>query len=142
MDLTVFLVELRDFIKRGIYTINGIQVDGISDGELLVYRDLFADLGIDKICILLDKVMSLNINNLEMELLTLGYTGLVSSTTTNTEVTVPKIENEVAKEEKNATVVIKEKEQKDYEQGVENANNLMESVSVEDLLGLGGSFVE
>lgn len=142
MDLTVFLVELRDFIKRGIYTINGIQVDGISDGELSVYRDLFADLGVDKICILLDKVMSLNINNLEMELLTLGYTGLVSSTTTNTEVAVPKIENEVAKEEKNATVVIKEKEQKDYEQGVENANNLMESVSVEDLLGLGGSFVE
>ena len=38
MELSVFLKELKGFVQRGIYTINGIKQEGISDNELMIYR--------------------------------------------------------------------------------------------------------
>lgn len=144
MDLVPFLNELRDFIKRGIYTINGINQDGIADAELSIYRDLFGDLGVAQICNLLNKILNINMSNVELELIDLGYTGLCVERTSEISDTmiVPKIENELAKEIKNTSQVLKEKEEQSYNQGVENASKQMQSISVEDLLGLGGSLVE
>lgn len=142
MDLQVFLSELRDFIKRGIYTINGINQDGIADAELKIYRDLFGDLGIAQICVLLDKVMAVNMQNLELELITLGYTGLCVEREVKDAEIVPQIENELSKESKNTSQVLRNKQEQEYNQGVENANKFMDAVSVEDLFGLGGSLVE
>lgn len=145
MDLVPFLNELRDFIKRGIYTINGISQDGIADAELGIYRDLFGDLGVAQICNLLNKVLNINMANVELELIDLGYTGLCVEHTSEVikdNMIVPEIENELAKEVKNASQVLKEKEEQSYNQGVENASKQMQSISVEDLLGLGGSLVE
>lgn len=146
MDLSVFLNELRDFIKRGIYTINGIEQDGIADGELVIYRNLFADLGIQEICTLLDKIMLLDTRNIELELMSLGYTDLCASSRSSNDNTsdtiIPHIDNELTLEAKNTTEVLKEKEEERYEQGIENANKQMASISIEDLLSSGGTFVE
>lgn len=142
MDLNVFLTELKGFITRGIYTINGITLDGVSDNELKVYRQLFSDLGVAQINYLLKRILSLDMKNLEIELLSLGYSGLdLPIQEEHKEVVITPIENELAGEEKNANNVIKEKREVSYEQGVENASAMMESASIEAILAMGGSLV-
>lgn len=142
MDLSAFLVELRDFIKRGIYTINGIQQDGVSDNELKVYRDLFGDLGIGQICVLLSKVMSLDMKNLELELITLGYTGFDEVKQLQDEIVIPVVDNELKLETKNADKVIKQREEVSFEKGVENASSQMQGIDIDSILSMGGTLVE
>lgn len=147
MDLNVFVTELSGFVQRGIYTINGIQLDGVSDNELKVYRDLFGDMGVAQINVLLSKVLNLNPKNLEMELLLLGYTGLDVKTEDNEnkgvfDTLIPSIENELGKEVATTNKVLKEKADISYEQGVENAKNFSSDASIEALMAMGGTLVE
>ena len=147
MDLNVFVNELAGFVQRGIYTINGIQLDGVSDNELKVYRDLFGDMGVAQINILLTKVLNLNPKNLEMELLLLGYTGLDVKTEDNEnkgvfDTIIPNIDNELGKEVATTNKVLKEKAEISYEQGVENAKNFSSDASIEALMAMGGTLVE
>lgn len=147
MDLNVFVTELSGFVQRGIYTINGIQLDGVSDNELKVYRDLFGDMGVAQINVLLSKVLNLNPKNLEMELLLLGYTGLDVKTDDNEnkgvfDTLIPSIENELGKEVATTNKVLKEKADISYEQGVENAKNFSSDASIEALMAMGGTLVE
>lgn len=147
MDLNVFVNELAGFVQRGIYTINGIQLDGVSDNELKVYRDLFGDMGVAQINILLTKVLNLNPKNLEMELLLLGYTGLDVKTEDNEnkgvfDTIIPNIDNELGKEVATTNKVLKEKAETSYKQGVENAKNFSSDASIEALMAMGGTLVE
>lgn len=147
MDLNVFVNELAGFVQRGIYTINGIQLDGVSDNELKVYRDLFGDMGVAQINVLLTKVLNLNPKNLEMELLLLGYTGLDVKTEDNEnkgvfDTIIPNIDNELSKEVATTNKVLKEKADISYEQGVENAKNFSSDASIEALMAMGGTLVE
>lgn len=147
MDLNVFVNELAGFVQRGIYTINGIQLDGVSDNELKVYRDLFGDMGVAQINILLTKVLNLNPKNLEMELLLLGYTGLDVKTEDDEnkgvfDTIIPNIDNELGKEVATTNKVLKEKADISYEQGVENAKNFSSDASIEALMAMGGTLVE
>ena len=143
MELSVFLSELRGFVTRGIYTINGVDVEGVSDGELSTYRKLFGDIGVAEVSYLLTRLLQLDTNNLEIELLTLGYQGLSLPVQPNPVVTdIITLENETKQEELTAKKVLKEKEEVDYQQGLENANNLMQDASIEAILALGGSLIE
>lgn len=147
MDLNVFVNELSGFVQRGIYTINGIQLDGVSDNELKVYRDLFGDMGVAQINTLLTKVLNLNPKNLEMELLLLGYTGLDSKSDDNAntgvfDINIPNIEGELEKEVATTNKVLKEKEEQNYQQGVENAKNFSADASIDALMAMGGTLVE
>ena len=146
MDLNVFVTELQGFVMRGIYTINGIQQDGVSDNELKVYRDLFGDLGVAQISYLLNRITTLNTSNLELELLMFGYTGLDAQVETKSEdvfdTELASIENELAKEVNMTNKIIKEQQKNDYEQGVQNAESLMENASMDTILALGGVLVD
>lgn len=143
MELKVFLTELKNFTKRGIYTINMIEQAGVSEGELKVYRDLFSDLGVDEVCSLLNTLLSFDINNLELELLMWGYSGLRSQPTVSQEqLVVTPIEGELAKEEANAKKVLRELELEDREQGIKNANDMMEAAALDAILAMGGTLVE
>lgn len=146
MDLNVFVTELQGFVMRGIYTINGIQQDGVSDNELKVYRDLFGDLGVAQISYLLNRITTLNTSNLELELLMFGYTGLDTQVETKSEdvfdTELASIENELAKEVNMTNKIIKEQQKNDYEQGVQNAESLMENASMDTILALGGVLVD
>lgn len=145
MDLSVFVNELSGFIKRGIYTINGVKQEGVSDSELSVYRELFGDMTVPEISSMLSRVISLNPRNLEIELLTLGYTGFKSveepkeGVFKSELITIP---NELAKEGANANKVIKEREREEYQAGVENAEKFSQEASIDILLSMGGELVE
>lgn len=145
MELNVFLTDLKNFVRRGIYVINGLQVPGVTDNDIAMYKQLFGDMGVAQVGLILNKLLTLKPNNLELELLLWGYTGLdvgVVETNSETKPMVTELENELQQEEKNAHRIVKEKEKEDYEQGVKNAGKLMESTSIDDLLKLGASVVD
>lgn len=146
MDLKVFLVELQQFVKRGIYVINGINLDGVSDGDLKSYRELFGDLGVAKISFLLNKLTSLDTSNLEMELLGLGYSG-ISSIIHDEDVTlgldtIKSLDNECAKEKSQAVKVLKEDEEIRTEEAIKNADSLTEEADIDILMQMGAILVE
>jgi DNA polymerase-3 subunit gamma/tau len=147
MDLNVFLSELKGFVQRGIYTINGITLDGVSENELVVYRDLFGDMGVAQISYLLNKLLTLNSKNLEMELLMLGYTGIMDINLNEDpknvfESEIIDIENELGKEVEMTNTIIKERKEEEYNRGVANAENVVKNIDIDDILKLGGTLVE
>ena len=141
MELSLFLTQLKDFVRKGIYTINGVTLEGISDNELVIYRELFGDMGVEKVAYLLNKLLTINDKNLELELIMLGYTGLEERQPIQTKTEVVPLENELALEEKSAEKAIEKKEEIAYEKALNNTKNLMEETSIEALLALGGTLI-
>ena len=124
MELNVFLTDLKNFVRRGIYVINGLQVPGVTDNDISMYKQLFGDMGVEQVALILNKLLNLKTNNLELELLLWGYTGLVAETNVEEKqgtLVVKELENEIQNEEKNAHKIVKEREKEAYEQGIKNA---------------------
>lgn len=143
MDLLTYLNELKNFTVRGVYIANGLTVEGVSEGELAVYRNIFGDMGVAEIGVLLERLLNMNTNNLELDFLMLGYKGLnVPQMTVAPVDSIPELENELNLEQSNANSVIKEKEKEAYEEGVKNAEGMSESVGLESLLAMGATIVE
>ena len=139
VSLDTFLEELKKFIMKGIYSLNGIQVDGVSDNEYKAYSSLFSSLGVLEIQTLLDKVLNIDRNNIELELITLGYMGIKPNlpTAQPNDVTaniIPSIENELAEEHKNADSIIEENEKLDYEERLENTSKFTDRISSLDAI--------
>ena len=147
MELSVFLTELHGFITRGIYTINGINQDGVAETELKVYMDLFGDIGIAEITYLLNRVLSIDRSHIEIELMMLGYQGLEIPKQENKSdllglASILQIPNELANENKTAVQNIKKKEEVTVERGILNANNLTEDASIDMILAMGGTVID
>ena len=143
MELSVFLDELRNFTRRGIYTINGIELPGVADTELDIYRELFADLGVAQIAGLLNKLLTFGGSNLETQLLVWGYTGLTApdNMKPNEQVIVKPLENELQLEVAETNKLVRQREKETYEQGIVNAGNLMGNATLESILAMGATVV-
>ena len=145
-EMLEFYRELCNFIMRGIYVVNSIPIEGISDSELKVYRDLFNELGVEQVAYLLERITKLDTNNIEIELLTLGYQGLDIHTQTpvqdSTTLEVEALVKELAGEAAITDKVLHEKAEADKAVGVSNATKGMEPVTLEDLFGMNAVPVE
>ena len=143
IDLVRFIEQVKSFVKRGIYTINGIDVQGVTKNDLAIYKQLFGDMGVVQVSMLLNKLLTFNERNLELELLLWGYTGLDEPQTIATGETpiVKPLDSELQMEQANASKEIREHQEIDVQQGIKNAEKLMETVSVDDLLKMCGTVV-
>lgn len=142
VDLDSFFRELKNFVVRGIYTINGITQEGVSAGELISYRVLFGDLGVVQIGQFLNRLLHINMNNLELELIMLGYVGFDVEESKPTALTVQPLEDELSKESVMTGKILKEHQEISYSDGVKNAEKSMGSVDVDLLLSMGATIVE
>lgn len=142
MELKTYLVELQRFLTRGIYIINSIQVEGVSDSELKTYRSLFGDMSVLELGTLMDRLLNIKISSIELDLLMLGYKGLTVETTEESNTAIPELENECALEVNNANKIIEKERKEDYAQEVKNADSLMGNADFEALLGMGARLVE
>lgn len=73
-----FLTGLIGFTKRSVYVYNGIDVDGLDIKEIQRVKKLFSMFNPADIVYLLDLLSKLNLDNLEITLMTLGYRGLLN----------------------------------------------------------------
>lgn len=145
VELPKFLEQLKGFVKRGIYSINGIDVPGVTKNDLAIYKELFGNLGVMQVGLLLNKLLTFNERNLELELLLWGYTGLDEfSTTVNNvnDVLAQGLESELQQEQANASKELKAHQEVDYQQGVENAEKMMEPATMDDLLKMCGTLAK
>ena len=154
MELDVFVNELKNFAVKGIYLANSIAVEGITKNETVSYTHLFADLKVEEVSTLLNRLLNLNTYNLEMDLLLLGYQGIkkpeikevsTPTETNNTEVVESKIEgltNEMAEEMRMAQKVIEQNKEMESAERLENTENYTREASMEEILAkMGGSVV-
>lgn len=146
MNLSSFLSILRDFIKRGLYALNGIELEGIAATEYKAYQTLFMRLEVGQIATLLTKLSSFDDKNVEMQFLTLGYTGInpqvLSSNVVEETIANKMTDNELAKEVSNAISEQLNKENMAEEEGIQNAKEQMKGMSVIELMQLGATVVD
>lgn len=150
MDLTEFVFELRKYVTKGIYALNGIDIDGVSLEEINTYKKIFGGLGLEEIANIISKLLRItnNNNDLEMELLLWGYTGLKSADKKESSelvetVVAPIIEsNELALETKNIEKMDKEKKEEEKELSHKAVEDLTQPVDLAYILNMGGVVVD
>lgn len=145
MELSAFLDVLKNFVVKGLYTINGVMLDGVTDNDIKVFKTLFSDIGVEEIAYLLKRLLAIEPRNAEIELITLGYSGLdlpVVMSDTSEDTVIQSVDYEIGKEEQNAVEMIKEEEKVEFNQGLENAQTYFKNVTVDDLIQLGGTLIE
>lgn len=76
MDFGLFVDSLQLFTSRGLYILNGVEVEGMSSAELETYGALFKRFTPKEIAVLLSKIQQLGKGNIETNLISLSYSGL------------------------------------------------------------------
>lgn len=73
MTFESFLISLRNFTTRGIYILNGIDVEGMHKEEIRKYSDLFSKFDVTQLSLLLSRLLTLGNGDIEANLLNFIY---------------------------------------------------------------------
>ena len=73
MTFESFLISLRNFTTRGIYILNGIDVEGMHKEEIRKYSDLFSKFDVTQLSLLLSRLLTLENGDIEANLLNFIY---------------------------------------------------------------------
>lgn len=73
MTFESFLQMLRTFTIRGIYVLNGIQLEGMHKEEIRKFSDLFSKFDVVQLSLLLSRLLTLGEGNVEANLLNFMY---------------------------------------------------------------------
>ena len=76
-DLKRFIAGLITFTNRGLYIYNGVVPQGIDTSEIKRYRKIFSKFSNEDIIYLLKLLKTIKTGDIEMELLLLGYEGIL-----------------------------------------------------------------
>lgn len=147
VDLNTFVNNLIDFTKKGIFVINQVQVDGVSDGELSIYRSLFGDFTVEQMANLINTLVELasGKGDVEMNLLSLGYTGLVCANNSGNQQAggvdsgLAAMFDEVEQEQKNGDFERAMRNKEAESKGVSLADDLVKPASLDDIESLFGN---
>lgn len=144
--LASFVNELVEFTKRGIYVINQIQLDGVADGELKVYRELFGSFTIEQVATLVEKLLELSSRggDIETKLLSLSYTGIqassgVSKAHKEEGSGLQSLNNEISQENKNSNKVVVAQAKAQEENGIIEASKLNKPAELSDIESMFGN---
>ena len=73
MEFSSFLQMLRTFTIRGIYVLNGIDLEGMHKEEIRKFSELFSKFDVVQLSLLLSRLLSLGNGNIEANLLNFMY---------------------------------------------------------------------
>lgn len=76
MSLKEFIRNLNNFTKRGIFILNGIDLEGITENEVKNMKELFKRFSLTELGLLLEFLTKVHDGDLETNLLLLGFKGL------------------------------------------------------------------
>lgn len=145
MELRSFVTNLIDFTNRGLYILNNIPVEGLTDGELKSYKNLFSQFSALEISTLISRLLDLRDSDVETKLLLLGYTGLsapAQETASSEEVPVLDFfADEVHEEHTASTNHSLERMQPDEEKVNKRLDDLSQPASLDDILSCFGTSV-
>lgn len=142
MELKQFVDSILEFTKRGVLIINGVNLDGMTDGELKSYKNLFSKFTVEQIGMLLEKLLSLRDGDIELKLIMMGYTGLTRHQTEDNDadlLAVESQENELVVEKEEHLRQTKKSFEVDEEAQQERVSELEQTMDFDGILDLFGN---
>ena len=73
-DFGIFLSSLMNFTIRGIYILNNVDVDGMSDIEIESYLRVFSQFSVEEIAVILSSLKRMSYGDIEANLMSFIYT--------------------------------------------------------------------
>ena len=144
VPLDQFMDMLLNFTRRGIYVINGVDVEGLTDKEIDSYKRLFGNFSVYEIGCILRTLLDIKSSaQIETKLLMLGYLGFDTRRESGDEKTrilsslmTSEVQEEINAENRHGSVARLEKRQIDTEASEEYAREMTQPSSIDDILSL------
>lgn len=134
-----FLSALEAFTTRGIYVVNGINVEGLSPSEITEYSKVFSKFDASDIAEILSKLRKMSFGNIEANFIAFIYSSkdsnpsvVISNSPVETNNAVKNVNNEVRLRNTN----LKNLEKAKIEKGRSSLSDRMEEVPVEGVLDM------
>lgn len=142
-DFSNFVKGLIEFTQRGIYVVNQIDLEGVSDGELVIYRDIFSRFTVEELGNLLVKLQDMTSGDIETKLMLLGYRGLIDNPITAKDDKINPLDTliekpmaEISMEVKQSGISLKESEDEKLDNFAKVAKGLSEDSSIDNIMDM------
>lgn len=134
-DFSQFLASLSAFTIRGVYILNGIDVEGLSEEEIKSYMKVFKQFSIEELSYILSSLKKMSTGDIEVNFMTFIYDEFrVSENPTRNGVFSNSVqEDSVGAEKKFRNDNLKILEKSKLDKGIASLSDSMENVSVEDV---------
>lgn len=136
-DFKQFLISLTNFTLRGIYILNGVDIEGLSDPEIKSYSKLFKRFSSQDISYILSSLKRMNVGDVEANLMSFIYYDREGNN---------KEEGKVVSETKSANLdasetsfrnkVLAKKEEAKLKEGASSIADKTKEVGLADMLGM------
>ena len=129
-----FLISLGNFTKRGIYILNGVEVEGLSADELNSYMKLFKRIKPQEISFILSSLRKMNIGDIEANFMSFIYADINGSLSSESAKVVIREENQgIAEETKFRNSNISLLESAKLSKGAEALEGEMDKFGIDDM---------
>lgn len=132
-DFSMFLNSLTNFTVRGIYILNNVNVEGLSDIEIKSYMEVFSKFSIEDIAYTLSSLKRMSIGDIESNLMSFIYTEKAIKEETST-VEVAKVD--IVSESRFRNDNLKTLEKAKVKESVASLEGTLEEVGFEDAISL------
>lgn len=127
-----FLTSLTNFTKRGIYVLNSIDVDGLSEDELRTYMSLFKSIDPKMISYILSSLKKMNVGDIEANFMSFIYTDITGNDKEGIS-SIAVIENSQSEENKFRNTNLEKIEEAKLSKGTQSLVSEMKPVEFDDL---------
>lgn len=137
-DFAQFLSALVSFTVRGIYILNGIDLEGLSEEEIIAYKKLFKKFSPSELSRILSDLKKMNVGSVEANLFAFIYHKRDEERVA-VENYSPAVKNEedvISGEKKFRNMVLQQKELLKMQKGAESLEEKTAPVSLKDMASL------
>lgn len=132
-DFRQFLVSLNNFTMRGIYILNGVDVEGISEDELVSYKELFKSFTTEELSYILSSLRRMDIGDIEANLIGFIYCQNENKVVESSQVNLDTPQVKEGNEYSFRNDVLKQREKDKITSGIKSLEDNMKEVGVSDM---------
>lgn len=132
-DFRQFLVSLNNFTMRGIYILNGVDVEGISEDELVSYKELFKSFTTEELSYILSSLRRMDIGDIEANLIGFIYCQNENKVVEGSQVNLDAPQVKEGNEYSFRNDVLKQREKDKITSGIKSLEDNMKEVGVSDM---------
>lgn len=132
-DFRQFLVSLNNFTMRGIYILNGVDVEGISEDELVSYKELFKSFTTEELSYILSSLRRMDIGDIEANLIGFIYCQNENKVVESSQVNLDSPQVKEGNEYSFRNDVLKQREKDKITSGIKSLEDNMKEVGISDM---------
>lgn len=132
-DFRQFLVSLNNFTMRGIYILNGVDVEGISEDELVSYKELFKSFTTEELSYILSSLRRMDIGDIEANLIGFIYCQNENKVVESSQINLDAPQVKEGNEYSFRNDVLQQREKDKITSGIKSLEDNMKEVGVSDM---------